>query len=67
MNLIPPMILIVKACAQWMENTTTNTSFTNPRSRHQPQERHTQDYVTQLSSLDIKTMYAYLVTIGIST
>ena len=35
-----------QARAPWTENATTKTSFTKPRSRHQPQERHTLDFVT---------------------
>ena len=49
-----PMTVIVtagiQARAPWTENATTKASFTKPRSRHQPQERHTLDFVTQLSS-----------------
>jgi len=40
----------IQARAPWTENATTKTSFTKPRSRHQPQERHTLGFVTQLSS-----------------
>ena len=40
----------IQARAPWTENATTKASFTKPRSRHQPQERHTLDFVTQLSS-----------------
>ena len=40
----------IQARATWTENATTKTSFTKQRSQHQPQERHTLDFVTQLSS-----------------
>ena len=46
-----PMIEIVTAGiharAPWTENATTKTLFTKPRSRHQPQEKHTLDFSTQ--------------------
>ena len=50
MSNVKTIISGIQARAPWTKNATTKTSFTKPRSRHQPQERHTLGFVTQLSS-----------------